>query len=275
MRQLVKSSCAGESHTTSTIVGATRRSILQPWLTLQGNAIRVLNVQGAQIGHLPRVLAAKLAKYMDNRSLHIEAHITGPMGAYDCPLELKLYGTNEPVERENLFSQMRADKLPIGHAADRKRKEAAAEKERQRLAKEAAKNAKKKGGVVVETNTYDGENGMAEFMAGSSQGFGPGPSLEDIIGSSERFNPRNVDQVVEEFGVKESDLVCDKSSCATCAATNNRRRICQRRRSQKHFLHSCTLSSCKAYNGCSTVNPLNYLRKARRILSNFGNAIHG
>lgn len=147
---------------------------------------------------------------MDNRSLHIEAHITGAMGTFDCPVELKLYGTNEPVERENLLSQMRADKLPIGHAADRKRKEAAAEKERQKLAKEAAKNAKKKGGVVVETNTYNGENGMTQFMGGSSQGAGPGPSLEDIIGGSERFNPRNVDQVVEEFGVKESDLVCDK-----------------------------------------------------------------
>jgi SWI/SNF-related matrix-associated actin-dependent regulator of chromatin subfamily A3 len=174
------------------------------------NAIRVLNVQGDQIGHIPKTWAAKIAKYMDNRSLLVEATITGPKGEFDCPLELKFYGTNEPEEREKLLSKMRADKLPVGPAADRKRKEAAAQKERQRLAKEAAKQAKKNGGTVVGVD--DGqtwENGMSEYMAGSSQmqGAGPGPSLEDIIGGSERFNARNFENIVEEFGVKEDDLV--------------------------------------------------------------------
>jgi SWI/SNF-related matrix-associated actin-dependent regulator of chromatin subfamily A3 len=145
---------------------------------------------------------------MDNRSLLIEAQITGPKGDFDCPIELKFYGTNEPVERENLVNQMRADKLPIGHVADRKRKEAAAAKEREKIAKEAAKRAKKKGGAVVGMSGETYENGMSEFMAGSSQaGFGPGPSLEDIVGGSERYNPRNIERVVEEFGVKEQDLV--------------------------------------------------------------------
>lgn len=143
---------------------------------------------------------------MDDRSLLVEAQIAGEKGYYECPVELKLYGTNEPMERENLVRQMKADKLPVGNAADRKRKEAAAAKEKQRLAKEAAKLAKKKGGAVVGVGGESYENGMSEYMAGSSQGFGPGPSLEDIVGSSERYNPRNVDQVVEEFGVKEKDL---------------------------------------------------------------------
>ena len=173
------------------------------------NAIQVLNVQGEQIGHIPKTYAAKLAKYMDNRSLLVEAHITGPKGQFDCPIEIRLYGTNEPVERENLLAQMREDKLPVGHAADRKRKEAAAQKERQRLAKEAAKRARKNGGAVVGIGEgQNWKNGMSEYMAGSSQsdGTGPGPSLEDIIGGSERFNPRNFENVVEEFGVKEQDL---------------------------------------------------------------------
>ncbi|KAF2134281.1 hypothetical protein P153DRAFT_307360 [Dothidotthia symphoricarpi CBS 119687] len=179
----------------------------EPHNKYDANAIQVLNVQGQQIGHIPKTVASKLAKYMDQRSLLIEAQITGPKGAFDCPVELKFYGTNEPVERENLLAAMRADKLPIGHAADRKRKETAAEKERQKLAKEAAKQAKKRGGAVVgAAGGLNYENGMAEFMAGSSQGVGPGPSLEDIIGGSERFNPRNVESVVEEFGVKEKDL---------------------------------------------------------------------
>lgn len=173
------------------------------------NAIQVVNVQGDQIGHIPRTLASKLAKYMDNRTLMIEAQITGSKSAFDCPLQIRMYGTNEPVERENLLNEMRDDKLPTGQASERKRKEAAAQKERQRLAKEAAKKAKKNGGAVVGID--DGrnwENSMSEYMAGSSQpdGLGLGPSLEDIIGGSERFNPRNFENVVEEFGVKEQDL---------------------------------------------------------------------
>ena len=52
------------------------------------NAIQVLNVQGEQIGHIPRTLASKLAKYMDNRSLMLEAILTGSKGAFDCPLAI-------------------------------------------------------------------------------------------------------------------------------------------------------------------------------------------
>ncbi|KAF3044693.1 hypothetical protein E8E12_009141 [Didymella heteroderae] len=173
------------------------------------NAIQVLNVQGQQIGHIPRTCASKLAKYMDNRSLLVEAQITGYKGNFDCPIEIRLYGTNEPVERENLLSQMRADKLPVGHAADRKRKEAADQKERQRLAKEAARRAKKNGGTIIGVGEgQNWENNMADYMAGPSQsdGIGAGPTLMDIIGASERFNPRNFEDVIEEFGVKEHDL---------------------------------------------------------------------
>ncbi|KAF1360134.1 hypothetical protein EJ07DRAFT_177456 [Lizonia empirigonia] len=181
----------------------------EPQNRFDRNAIQVLNVQGQQIGHIPKTLASKLAKYMDNRSLLVEAQITGHKGDFDCPIEIRLYGTNEPVERENLVAQMKADKLPVGHAADRKRKDAAAQKERQALAREAAKRAKHNGGAVVGIGEgQNWENGMSEYMAGSSQsnGMGPGPSLEDIIGGSERFNPRNFESVVEEFGVKEQDL---------------------------------------------------------------------
>jgi SWI/SNF-related matrix-associated actin-dependent regulator of chromatin subfamily A3 len=180
----------------------------EPMNAYDSNAIQVLNVQGAQIGHIPRGNAAKLAKYMDNRIIVVEGTITGPKTFYDCPIEIKLYGPEEPVERENLMAQMRADKLPVGHATDRRRKEQKAEKERQKLAAQAAKMAKKNGGAVVGMGQGAfSENSMAEFAAGSSQAMGMSSmSLEDIIGSSERFNPRNVGQVVEQFGVKETDL---------------------------------------------------------------------
>jgi SWI/SNF-related matrix-associated actin-dependent regulator of chromatin subfamily A3 len=168
-----------------------------------GNAIQVLNVQGKQIGHIPRNHASKLAKYMDGRMLLLEGFITGHKGAFDCPLDIKVYGTDEPAARDELIAKMRADKLPVGHAMDRKRKEAKAEKERQKLAAQAARAAKKNGGAVL--GMGDGMqfgNSIPDFTAGSSQGF----SLEDIISSSDRISPRNMERLVEQFGIKEDAL---------------------------------------------------------------------
>ncbi|KAJ4301139.1 hypothetical protein N0V90_003229 [Kalmusia sp. IMI 367209] len=170
------------------------------------NAIQVLNVNNVQIGHIPRTQASKLTPYIDGRSLIVEATITGHKEYYECPLTLRLYGTSEPTARANLIERMRADKLPTTsfRQATQQQKD---ERERQKLAMQAAKRAKKKGGAVVGVaGGQQYESGLAEFAAGSSQSFGPGPSLDDIIGGSERFNPRNVEQFVEEFGIKEKDL---------------------------------------------------------------------
>ncbi|KAF2280728.1 uncharacterized protein EI97DRAFT_428835 [Westerdykella ornata] len=180
----------------------------EPQNPYDSNAIQVLNVHREQIGHIPKNMAAKLAKYMDNRSLLLEGTITGTKGQFDCPIEIKVYGTDEPVARENLIAQMRADKLPVGHAMDRKRKEAKAAKEREKLAAKAAREARKNGGAVVWAG--DGlqfNTPLGEYAAGSSQGLGLNPmSLEDIIGNSDRINPRSLEQVVEQFGIKEEEL---------------------------------------------------------------------
>jgi SWI/SNF-related matrix-associated actin-dependent regulator of chromatin subfamily A3 len=182
----------------------------EPHNQYDSNAIKVSNVQGHQIGHIRRQMAAKLAKYMDERSLLIEAQLTGEKDVFECPVQLKLYGSNDPAVRQSLMARMRSDKLPIGHASDRLRKEAAAAKERDRIAKQAAKQAKKKGTAVVDIAASQAtQNSMAEYAASSSQGPGliPGPSMEDILGGSVRFNPRNVEEMVEEYGIKEEDLV--------------------------------------------------------------------
>ncbi|OCK96812.1 uncharacterized protein K441DRAFT_694830 [Cenococcum geophilum 1.58] len=179
----------------------------EPHNPYDANAIQVQNVQRAQIGHIPRTMAAKLARYMDSRSLLIEGYITGRKEAYDCPIELRLYGTSEPVERRNLIVQMKSDRLPVGDANTREREQAMAEKERQKMLAQAAKAAKKNSGAVVgSAQGMQWENGMGEYAAGSSQGLGLGPSMDDIIGGSERFNPRNIEQMAERFGIKEEDL---------------------------------------------------------------------
>lgn len=137
---------------------------------------------------------------MDNRRLLVEATISGEKGYYECPLTVRLYGTYEPIAREQLIRDMRNDRLPVQGATAQERED----KKRQKLAAQAAKQAKKKGSVVVAVHD---ESSMSEFVGGPSQGLGPGPTLEDIIGSSERFNPRNAEQFIEEFGIKEQDLV--------------------------------------------------------------------
>ena len=149
---------------------------------------------------------------MDQQLITLEGCITGQKTYYDCPMEIRLFGPNEPDQRESLVQRMRADKLPIGHAMDRTRKEAKAEKERQKLAAQAAKLAKKNGGAVVGSGQgIDFDNPLGVYAGGSSQGFSPGPSLEDIIGGSTRFNPRHAERAVEEFGIKEEDLVSSPS----------------------------------------------------------------
>ena len=45
------------------------------------NAIRIDNVVGLQIGHVPRNVAAKLAPLLDSGALGVEAYLTGTIGA--------------------------------------------------------------------------------------------------------------------------------------------------------------------------------------------------
>ncbi|KAF2740502.1 hypothetical protein EJ04DRAFT_548514 [Polyplosphaeria fusca] len=178
----------------------------EPHNQYDSNAIQVLNVQGIQVGHIPRVQASKFASLIDSGSIRVEGVITGYQGQFDCPLDVHLFGTSDVVARENLISEMRARKLPVGDASATKRKEAQEQKARAKALAQAKIQARAMAKVNVSGQGMQQENSMADFGAGSSQGYGPGPSLEEILTASERFNPRNVENVVEEFGIKEDDL---------------------------------------------------------------------
>ncbi|PWY70250.1 SNF2 family helicase [Aspergillus heteromorphus CBS 117.55] len=169
------------------------------------NAIRVDNVMGAQIGHIPRTMAAKLAKYMDDRSLTVEGILTGVIGAYDCPIVLKLFGTSNIEARQELKSRMEFDKLPLGGFRQTERDERKLQKEREKARKEAAKLArslaKGKGAQLQAENKF----GYANLFTGEGLHEGE-ESLAELIDQSSSFNPRDIGQVAEEFGLKESDL---------------------------------------------------------------------
>jgi SWI/SNF-related matrix-associated actin-dependent regulator of chromatin subfamily A3 len=174
------------------------------------NAIRVDNVRGQKIGHIARGNAAKLAPFMDSQALLVECATTGEKEYFDCPIALSLYGSNDPTQRELLKDRMKNFKLPIHEFMRREREEKARLKVQQQREKERLKalKAAKKGGMSMP----GGAGGMAipagggTFAGGSFQSGIPNQTLDDIMQESERFNPRNIEQAVEQFGLKEEDL---------------------------------------------------------------------
>ena len=176
----------------------------EPRNQYDSNAIRVDNVQRLQIGHIPRQIAAKLAPYMDAGELMVNAVLSGQMSQYDCPLAVHLYGTTDPAVQEALKNRMKAERLPTDTLKN---------KEREAKARRAAelKKVAKKGPAASMNGTssqrWDYGSSQGEFVGSSSQGLSESAqSLEDIILESERFNPREMGEVVEKFGAGEEAL---------------------------------------------------------------------
>jgi SWI/SNF-related matrix-associated actin-dependent regulator of chromatin subfamily A3 len=170
------------------------------------NAIRVDNVRGEKIGHISRINAAKLARFMDARTLLVEGQTAGPKDYYDCPLTLKLYGSSDPTRRDPLKEEMRQAKLPITEFLRREREEQRRQKEEAARQKALLKAAKKGGAGAPNGSGGFSIHGTGTYAGSSTQGEGQNRSLEEIMKESERFNPRNVERAVEHFGSREEDL---------------------------------------------------------------------
>ncbi|GKZ18628.1 hypothetical protein AbraIFM66951_007648 [Aspergillus brasiliensis] len=185
-------------------IGEHVRVVRDPGNPYDSNAIRVDNVMGQQIGHIPRTVAAVLAKYLDDRSLVVDGILTGVIGAFDCPIVLKLFGTSQPEARQALRSRMEMDKLPLGGFKQNERNEKKLAKEREKARKEAAKLARSlaKG----KGKQFQGENVLGYSNLFTGEGLIEGENLEELIGQSSTFNPRDIGHVAEDFGMKESDL---------------------------------------------------------------------
>ncbi|KAL1841186.1 hypothetical protein VTJ49DRAFT_7355 [Mycothermus thermophilus] len=92
-------------------VGELVRCTREPNNQYDSNAIRVDNVMGRQIGHIPRTVAEKLAPYLDSGEMTIEAILTGEKGYYDCPIRIHMYGSSIPLARAKLEERLKQDKL--------------------------------------------------------------------------------------------------------------------------------------------------------------------
>ena len=170
------------------------------------NAIRISNVMGDQIGHLNSQTAAKLAPLMDSNALLIEGALTGPKGSYVCPIGLKLFGTTDPVAAAALKQQMAAMGLPVvqHNQAEALRKRIQKEREK------ALRNAHKANGNSLRKGTSSWEvapGGAARYanlnLPGSSQ---PMQTLEQVMQTAQRYNPREIQDVVNKYGAGEDVL---------------------------------------------------------------------
>lgn len=122
----------------------------------------------------------------DSRSIVVEGLISGEKGQFECPIILKVYGSGNPAERALLEARLKSDKIPL-----KKRSQAAPKRPTQVI-----EPPKKKMGY------------MSSQSQGSSSQPEPVPelSIQDFVASSERFRPRDVQEIVEQWGIGEDAL---------------------------------------------------------------------
>lgn len=172
------------------------------------NAIKCLNMSGDQIGHIPRTIAAKLAPFMDAHQLYVEGRLTSEKGMYDVQLDLKLYGMTDPTGQEALKQKMKDAKLPVKELIEQERQQKQREKEQEKRRKAEQKQllaqaARGQGSTQIETNP---NAQFANLNQPSDDPTQAGPSMEDIMGTSTQYNPREVGEVADKFGQTEEQL---------------------------------------------------------------------
>jgi SWI/SNF-related matrix-associated actin-dependent regulator of chromatin subfamily A3 len=174
----------------------------EPRNPYDSNAIRIDNVLRDQIGHIGRQVAAKLAPLMDSGELLIEGCLTGQKSFYECPIGLKLFGTNDPVAASALARRMQELRLPLNEYGKSKRRQQEAEKERKAREKAAAAMVKK-GNAVFD---HEGPNRYSNLNPRSENPTQLRESMDQLLSGTSTFNPRDVQDVVSKIGAGEDAL---------------------------------------------------------------------
>jgi SWI/SNF-related matrix-associated actin-dependent regulator of chromatin subfamily A3 len=124
---------------------------------------------------------------------------------YDCPIVLKLYGSRIPFQKRALKDRMTADRLPLSEVNRRDRERQKEEKERERLLKGAEKRARAMTKGMGQGQQWNLQGDMFANLH-TPDGMGAPASYQDLLHQSSTFNPRQMGQAVENYGIKESDL---------------------------------------------------------------------
>jgi SWI/SNF-related matrix-associated actin-dependent regulator of chromatin subfamily A3 len=122
----------------------------------------------------------------DSRTLLVEGVLAGEKGAFDCPILLKLFCTSDPIARLEIEGRMKADKLPLVKRP---------KEPKPKMPKEPQDHKRKK--MEFQSSQSAGSSQPEEFL---------GPSLEDLVHGSERFRPRDIEELVEQWGSPEEKL---------------------------------------------------------------------
>ncbi|KAI2626244.1 hypothetical protein GGS21DRAFT_280014 [Xylaria nigripes] len=100
----------------------------EPGNIYDSNAVRVNNIMGRQVGHLPRNLVSKLAPYIDRGDILLDGVLNGHKGPFDCPIRLYLYGPSDSRNRLEVEAKLKADKLLKATELKQTRQEAEAQR---------------------------------------------------------------------------------------------------------------------------------------------------
>lgn len=124
------------------------------------------------------------------------------LGAYEYPIRISLWGTRDPEKSEALKGKMQGDRLPVKEYNEAKRAEA-------KRAKEAAAAEKKARAMALgkaAASWQNSENAMFANLSSPTGMAGESESMQELLSQSSQFNPRDIGQVVENFGQKENDM---------------------------------------------------------------------
>ena len=141
---------------------------------------------------------------MDSGSLLVEGALAGIKGEYDCPIDIKLFGPSERTKKEPLVDQMRRDMMPLDGVVHRARE--AKNKQVEDLKK--LKAAQESGGRATGSDHQWGSNSsQPQYVSSQSSNTQASvQTMDNIIDTSHRINPREMDEVVEQFGAGEEAL---------------------------------------------------------------------
>lgn len=155
----------------------------------------------------------------DAGTLLVEGSLAGLKSTYDCPIALRLYGTSDPAERESLKNRMKRDYLPVDALDQRERGEKRRQAEQKKRQAEELKRlqAARREEIkrIREGRGGSPGSGQQREVSSSQTGYvGSTPlvnvpkvqTIEEIMRGSQKFNPREVGEVVEKFGAGEVAL---------------------------------------------------------------------
>lgn len=188
----------------------------EPGNPYDSNAIRVDNVAGIQIGHIPRNMASKLAHFMDAEWLHLEGELSGDIGQFDCPLLVHSYGPDPQTDAgQMVVEEMKEAKLPLHALKEAEKQKKQREKEIKDAEKRRQQEQKKRLADARKAAAVGGSGSGSRFPQDPSQrgwtnltqaGDSAQPVMADILEASQRINPRQVGQATDQYGVQEAML---------------------------------------------------------------------